>query len=82
MHVNANLVMRRHTIKPSLSHLWLMTKDELLGFDAALVFVTDRVRKMDLCDHDRADVGGFLQKLADEVTKRKVQRIELEFLDL
>ncbi len=31
---------------------------------------------------DRANVGGFLEKLADEVTKRKVQRIELQFLKL
>lgn len=63
---------------PSLA----MTKEELLGFSAAVDFVRDRVGRMDLCDHDRADVEGFMEKLANAVTKRKVQRIELEFLDL
>ncbi len=60
----------------------MATRETLIGFESAVDFVIDRVGSMDLCDDDRTSVGGFLEKLADEVTKRKVQQIELVFLNL
>ncbi len=59
-----------------------MTKEELNGFEAAVDFVIDRVGRMELCEDDKDHVEGFLGKLAAEVTKYKVQRIELQFLKL
>lgn len=71
------LICRQGIIAPP-AHRPFMSKEGLIGFEAAVDFVRDRVESMD----NLSDVRGFLEKLGDAVTARKVQSIELEFLDL
>jgi len=59
-----------------------MSKDGMIGFEAAIDFVSDRVEKMGLCQDCRKEVEKLLSALAVETRRRKVERIELEFPSL
>ena len=57
-----------------------MSKDGLIGFEAAIDLVRERVAKMGLCEDCGPRVEKLLSILGAEAKRRKVERLEIELL--
>jgi len=59
-----------------------MSKDGLIGFEAAIDLVMDRVAKMGLCEDCGPRVEKLLSILGAETRHQKVGRVEIEFANI